>query len=563
MHISVEQSPKPGTEKIYREGDFITIELKLSAEVKGKAWLRSNLFHPDKKRDEIIEKTEQNIPRRYQEWGDFPMFQKSTYTFKIELPLSSVGYFEAKAYFIAEGTNEPVWPGGGNLCIKVEPADTITGNSLYCAFVRLFINEEKLNGIKETIEHHTQSSKDINMLPETGKFRTLIPKLDFIIDELGFDIIMLLPVHPVPTTYARMGLLGSPYASLDFYSVDPALAEFDKETTPLHQFAELIDAVHAKNAKIFIDIPINHTGWASQLQVHHPEYFVKDMEGKFISPGAWGVTWSDLSELDYSNIGLWEYMADVFLFWCKKGIDGFRCDAGYMVPADAWKYITAKVRKEYPDTIFLLEGLGGKIKTTEKLLTDSNLNWAYSEMFQNYNQGEMDWYLEQFSATSFNKGPLINFSETHDNNRLASVSKEFSHLRNGLTALLSDTGTFALTSGVEWFADEKIDVHKLTSLRWGNTDNQTQFIKRLNNLLKLHPGFKPGARLRKMHTSSCNSIAYLREPETGNDKLAVIANLSEQNNNVYVNKEFANVFRDTHIDLLSGNEINFRDNFNS
>jgi predicted glycogen debranching enzyme len=562
MQVSVEQCPRPGTEKIYREGDFITIELKLSAEVKGKAWLRSNLFHPDKKRDEIIERTEQNIPRRYQEWGDFPMFQQTPDTFKIELPLSSVGFFEAKAYFIPEGTNELVWPGGENLGIKVEPADTIAGNSLYCAFVRLFMDEEKLVGIKENVKDQTQQGKNINILPETGKFRTLIPKLDFIIEKLGFDIIMLLPVHPVPTTYARMGLLGSPYASLDFFSVDPALAEFDKETTPLHQFEELIDAVHAKNAKIFIDIPINHTGWASQLQVHHPEYFIKDEEGKFISPGAWGVTWSDLSELDYSKKGLWEYMAEVFLFWCKKGIDGFRCDAGYMVPANAWKYITSKVRKEYPDTIFLLEGLGGKIKTTEKLLTDSNLNWAYSEMFQNYNQEEMEWYLEQFKDTSFNKGPLVNFSETHDNNRLASVSKEFSRLRNGLTALLSDTGTFAITCGVEWFADEKIDVHKLTSLKWGNSDNQVQFIKRLNNILKLHPCFKSGSRLIKMHTSSCNSIAYLREHKNGNEKLAVIANLSEKNNSVFVNKELAKAFLNTQTDLLSGNEINFNDNSN-
>ena len=562
MHVSVEQTPKPGTEKIYREGDFITIELSLSSEMKGKAWLRTNLFHPDKKHDEIIDKTEQNIPRRYQEWGDFPMFQLSTDTFKVELPLSYVGFFEAKAYFIPEGTNEPVWPIGNNLFIKVEPVDTITGNSLYCAFVRLFMDEEKLAGIREVMDNLVQGEKNLNILPETGKFRTLIPKLDFIIDELGFDIIMLLPVHPVPTTYARMGRLGSPYASLDFFSVDPALAEFDKETTPLHQFAELVDAVHAKNARIFIDIPINHTGWASQLQVHHPEYFIKDKEGKFISPGAWGVTWSDLSELDYSKKGLWEYMAEVFLFWSKKGIDGFRCDAGYMVPANAWKYITSKVRKEYPETVFLLEGLGGKIKTTEKLLTDSNLNWAYSEMFQNYNQGELEWYMEQFSAISFNKGPLINFSETHDNNRLASISKEYSRLRNGLTALLSDTGAFAITCGVEWFADEKIDVHRITSMKWGNSDNQVQLIKRLNNILKLHPGFKPGTKLRKMHTSACNSIAYLREPEAGNDKLAVIANLSEKQNSVFVDKELAGDFVDTHIDLLSGQEINLIDNSN-
>ncbi len=560
MHFYVEQKPNPGTEIIYREGDFITIELRLSSENKGRALLRTNLFHPNKKRDEIIEKTEQNIPRRYQEWGDFPMFQKSSDTFIIELPLASVGYFEAKACFIPDDSNEPVWPDGENLYIKVEPANTTIGNSIYCAFVRLFLEEEKINQINDSLANYSPSGDKLIIIPESGKFRNLIEKTDFIIDELGFDIIMLLPIHPVPTTYARMGLLGSPYASLDFYNVDPALAEFDKQTTPIHQFTELIDAVHAKNAKLFIDIPANHTGWASQLQVHHPDYFLKDNKGKFISPGAWGVTWSDLSELDYSKKGLWEYMADVFLFWCDKGVDGFRCDAGYMIPQNAWKYITSKVRNQYPETIFLLEGLGGKIETTEKLLTNCNLNWAYSEMFQNYSQEEMDWYMSEFSKTSLKKGPLINFSETHDNVRLASVSRSFSRLRNGLTALLSDTGTFAITCGVEWFADEKIDVHRLTSMNWGNKENQAHFIKLLNAILKTHPCFQSGSRIIKMHTSFNNSIAYMRESVQEKDKLAVIANLSNTENNVHIDKEMGNHFSNTHIDLITRKDIELKDN---
>ncbi|MGM0497252.1 MAG: amylo-alpha-1,6-glucosidase [Bacteroidota bacterium] len=560
MHLSVNQNPRPGNQLIYREGDFILIELTLSTEIKGKAYLRTNLFSPEKKRLETIDKAEANIPRRYQEWGDFAMTRKNPGSYYIELPLTSIGYFEAKACFIPDEGNEPVWPEGKNIFIKVEPAETTIGNSIYCAFVRLFMEEETITKINDSLKHYSSEKDKLTIIPESGKFRNLISKLDFIIDELGFDIIMLLPIHPVPTTYARMGLFGSPYASLDFYNVDPALAEFDEKTTPIQQFTELTDAVHAKSARLFMDIPANHTGWASQLQVHHPGYFIKDNKGRFISPGAWGITWSDLSELDYSKKGLWKYMADVFLFWCEKGVDGFRCDAGYMIPEKAWKYIISKVRIQYPETIFLLEGLGGKKETTENLLTESNLNWAYSEMFQNYNQEEMDWYISEFSEISLKKGPLVNFSETHDNERLASVSKAFSRLRNGLTALLSDTGTFAITCGVEWFADEKIDVHRLTSMNWGNEANQAEFIKLLNNILKTHPGFQSGTRITKMHTSFNNSIAYLREPVQSRDKLAIVANLSDTENNVYIDKEMGSHFLKTHIDLITGDEIKLKDN---
>ena len=55
-----------------------------------------------------------------------------------------------------------------------------------------------------------------------------------------------------------------------------------------------------------------------------------------------------------------------------------------MIPEPAWTYITAKACQKYPNTIFLLEGLGGPWPVTEDLLNRSNLNWAYSELFQNY-----------------------------------------------------------------------------------------------------------------------------------------------------------------------------------
>ncbi|MFW5944583.1 MAG: amylo-alpha-1,6-glucosidase, partial [Bacteroidota bacterium] len=307
----------------------------------------------------------------------------------------------------------------------------------------------------------------------------------------------------------------------------------------------------------------NHTGWASQLQIHHPGFFVKNEEGKFVSPGAWGVIWSDLSELDYSNKNLWEYMAGVFLFWCRRGVDGFRCDAGYMVPGEAWEYITARVRREFPSTIFLLEGLGGKVSTTEKLLTRSNLNWAYSEMFQNYSQDQLEWYVDEYMRISPTKGPLINFSETHDNNRLASESKAFSRLRNGLTALFSDTGTFAITCGVEWFAHEKIDVHQLTSLNWGSENNQIAYIKRLNNILKSHPTFQYPFKLIRMHMSHSNSIAYLRESDYTSQKLAVIANLFPEDNEVLINKNLFGIFRSNNQDLLSGEDVEFNENHES
>jgi hypothetical protein len=53
MNIHLEQKPRPGSSLIFREGDFFKIELSLASDVKGKAYVRTNLFNPAKKRQEI------------------------------------------------------------------------------------------------------------------------------------------------------------------------------------------------------------------------------------------------------------------------------------------------------------------------------------------------------------------------------------------------------------------------------------------------------------------------------------------------------------------------------
>ena len=158
----------------------------------------------------------------------------------------------------------------------------------------------------------------------------------------------MLPINPTPTTYGRMGRFGSPYAALHFTGIDPALAVFDIKATPLEQFAELVDAIHARHAKLMLDIAVNHTGWAAILHETHPHWLLRDHTGDIRRPGAWGVVWQDLTSLDYSQKDLWKYIAHVFLIWCRRGVDGFRCDAGYMIPLPAWTYIIARVREQFP-----------------------------------------------------------------------------------------------------------------------------------------------------------------------------------------------------------------------
>ena len=224
----------------------------------------------------------------------------------------------------------------------------------------------------------------------------------------------------------------------------------------------------------------------------------------------------DLAELHYDDVALWQEMAAVLLHWCRQGIDGFRCDAGYMIPTPVWEYLTAKVRAEFPDTIFLLEGLGGPIAKMQELLDRGGLNWAYSELFQNYNRGAIHHYLPQALTQSMRDGLQVNFAETHDNLRLAAQGQNWARLRTALCALTSPQGAWGITCGVEWYAAEKIDVHGQSSLNWGAERNLVSFLTQLNDLLATHPAFTPNAELKLITSGSSEALAFCDPPPARN-----------------------------------------------
>ena len=522
------QTPEPGRRFVRFRGDTVTFALTQARPAPGEAWVRTNIGRGAVARREIVAEVEAEIAPLGRDWFDIPMRRVAPDRFEATLPLAEVGHFQAKALFLPEGERDPLWPEGGNTTFNVGPARTVCGNTIYNAFARQFGPNKDGGGIPRPDQAdciRTLDDAGYTVIPRSGTFRDLVRHLDFIVGELGCRYLQLLPVHPTPTTYGRMGRFGSPYAALSFTDVDPALAEFDPKATPLDQFLELTDAVHARNARLILDIAINHTGWAADLHESHPEWLARDAGGQIVNPGAWGVVWEDLTQLDYAHRGLWRYMAGVFLTWCRRGADGFRCDAGYMIPLPAWRYIVAKVREQYPDTLFLLEGLGGKISVTRSLLDTGNLDWAYSELFQNYDRSQIEAYLPRALEIAGSDGLTVHFCETHDNDRLAAVSPAYARMRTALCALCAPNGAFGFAGGVEWFAAEKIRVHEATSLNWGAARNQVAEIRRLTALLERHPCFQDETDLWLAQTGPGNGIALARHHRPSGRRLVVLVNL--------------------------------------
>ena len=555
-------SPATGERLLRFVGDKIRFTLraeKLSPRQKWSARLRTNLGRAAAIRREILAAHAGGGVVANSSWRDVPM-RPIADGWELELPLAEAGFFKAKAYLLDE-KNWQHWPAGSDVGISVHPNFARTANTIYCAFTRLFGATKNLattGDVKLDAQLKSLETQGYATLPPSGKFRDLTRQLPHIVQKLGCRVIHLLPVHPTPTTYARFGRFGSPYAALDLTAVDPALVEFDQRTTGIDQFCELTSAAHQLGARVFIDIVINHTGWGSTLQENHPEFFLKNPDGSFASPGAWGTVWEDLVELEQHDVKLWDLVADSLLTWCRRGVDGFRCDAGYKIPTAAWQYITARVHEEFPETIFLLEGLGGSWDATESLLTDGGMQWAYSELFQNYSGGEVAWYLDYANRQNQRVGSYVHYSETHDNTRLAaqgggdasSPNQKWSLLRNRLCALTSPSGGFGFTCGVEWLATEKIRVHGNTGLNWDAATNIVPELAQLNELISNHPAFFDGAKLTRLSAPDSPVYALLRESAEGKDAVLILANTDVEKENAItlVNSQFE--IRNFKFDLL-------------
>jgi len=521
-------TPPPGSQLLRFVGDRVAFGLAhpVPGSTGWRAFLRTNLTRGARMRAETLTLLgEGDRDPGGSSWRDIPL-RESEAGWVLDLALTEPGCFRAKAYCVdPEGFQH--WPEGEDLSLSIHPDRLRTANTIYCAFPRMFGGAAarqvpELAGAIQTLD-----AAGYAVIPPSGRLRDLTAAVPHIFERLGSRILHLLPVGPVPATYARMGRFGSPYAQLDLTAIDPALVDFDRRTTAEEQFRELTEAVHLRGGQVLLDILVNHTGWGSRLLESKPDWFRRNPDGTFHSPGAWGTTWEDLVELDHGSPALWDVVARALLVWCRRGVDGFRCDAGYMVPLPAWQYITAKVHQAYPETVFLLEGLGGGWEATEALLTRGGMQWAYSELFQNHHPIEVAQYLDHCLRQGERTGLLVHYSETHDNLRLAGRGAAWSRLRNRLCALAAQNGGFGFTAGVEWLATEKVDVHEARDLAWGAEPNLVDELATLNRLLAQHPCFFDGAEIRRLSADDAPALALLRRSAEGLDAMLVLVNLDQ------------------------------------
>ena len=309
-----------------------------------------------------------------------------------------------------------------------ETSKTLRNNVIYSIYVRNYSEEGTFEAVR----------KDLNR-----------------IQQLGVDIIWLMPIHPIGKMH-RKGTLGSPYAIQDYRAINP-------EFGTMEDFINLCDAIHERGMKVIIDVVYNHTSPDSYLAQNHPEWFYHKEDGTL---GNRVGNWWDVVDLDYSHQELWDYQIETLKMWAKY-VDGFRCDVASMVPIDFWLRARQEVKDVRQDALWLAESVdpgfvtynrsrGVECASDSQIFEAFDMSYDYDifNTFKNYVIGKET--LEAYSQ-AINLQEMIypdnyvkaRFLENHDRNRAHSLIRNEQALKNHLAFIYFNKGTTLLYNGQE------------------------------------------------------------------------------------------------------------------
>jgi len=387
---------------------------------------------------------------------------------------------------------------------------------------------------------------NVRQYTEQGTFNAFaehIPRLK----TLGVDVLWFMPTFPIGVLN-RKGGLGSYYSVKDFLNVNP-------EFGTLEDFKAILDKAHALGMKVVIDWVPNHTSWDNNLTTEHPDWYVKDSNGKFTPPI--GFDWTDVIQLDWSKKGLQDYMIDALKFWVNMGVDGFRIDHPNNTPKEFWERARTELTAIKP--VLLI----GEIEEPNNYLEkgfDMNYAWEMHHLMNSVAQGKesvssLAKYYENESAKYPNNVYRLQFLTNHDENTWAGTIDSLMGpaQRAFATLIFTDQGVPLIYSGQEDCLSKRLKFFYRDPIVWDSC-YLTGFYQDLISLKKQYKALwngDAGGPMVRIKTSNDNSIfAFYREKDES--RVVVILNLS---NKFVAMKSFPQNLNGEYIDYFGGHTI--------
>ena len=374
-----------------------------------------------------------------------------------------------------------------------------------------------------------------------GTFKDCIRLLPRI-QEFGFDVLYLPPIHPIGKVN-RKGINnsviaeptdpGSPWA---IGSDEGGHKSIHAQLGTLADFKELIKEAAKLGIEVAMDI-------AFQCAPDHP--YVKENPSWFVWRPDGTVAYAENPPKKYQDIvplnfesedwkGLWEELKSVFLYWIKQGVKIFRIDNPHTKPFQFWHWVIAEVQKVEPDAIFLSEAF-----TRPKImaqLAKGGFTQSYTYFTWRTSKKELEEYMveltqsesrEYFRPNFWPNTPDILAYELMDANvnafekRLilaATLSSNYGMYGPALEFMENTANT---NGKEEYLNSEKYEIRYYD---WEHRNRMTETITKINRIRRENPALHTTWNIHFSSTDNEQLMSYIKLDEQKENIIWCIVN---------------------------------------
>jgi starch synthase (maltosyl-transferring) len=237
-----------------------------------------------------------------------------------------------------------------------------------------------------------------------GTFRdvaAMVPR----IASMGFDVIYLPPIHPIGETFrkgpnnnpvSRPGDLGSPWAiggrEGGHKAIHPQLGT-------LEDFHALVEAARQHDISIALDLAYQCSPDHPYVR-KHPEWFRQRPDGTIQYAENPPKKYQDIYPFDFESEdweALWHELESVVRYWVEQGVHVFRVDNPHTKSFHFWEWMITRLKREYPDLIFLSEAFTRP--SVMSYLAKLGFNQSYTYFTWRNTRWELMEYMTELTQT--------------------------------------------------------------------------------------------------------------------------------------------------------------------
>lgn len=365
------------------------------------------------------------------------------------------------------------------------------------------------------------------------------------IQSMGFDVIYLVPIHPIGITNrkgpnnslnANAGDPGCPYAVGNRYhggGGDGGHCDLDPYLGPWSSFSNFMREAKGRGFQMALDIALNCSPDHPHVQAH-PDWYYREADGTIKFAENPPKKYEDIYPYNYFNEdwqSLWAEIRDMLLFWIRQGFTIFRIDNPHTKPFLFWEWVIADIKAAHPEVVFLSEAF-----TRPKLmqrLAKLGFDQSYTYFTWREHKGELTDYaveLTQSPVKEYMRGIFFPTTPDIHPDHLKWGSREIFMVRLLLAATLSSS--YGMLNGYELCENEpnpykdelwNSEKYDFKVRDWNAAGNIKDFVRTVNQFKNSNVALQEYDNLVFHSAGNDKIMCYSkRDAATGNTVLVVV-----------------------------------------